>query len=111
MTCPMSTWNRTDPTSRLRPAPPVQNSRAAPHGIGDFLIKIGAMTRKQVEHVLCLQAEGDSRRFSEIAFSLRYLKDDSIKRYIDHLEKWKLTPEGHVKLLEQVSLNTRPAGH
>jgi len=56
--------------------------------VGDLLIKIGAMTGQQVKYVLRVQAEGDSRRFGEIAFSLHYLRDDSIKRYIDYLEKW-----------------------
>lgn len=60
--------------------------------IGEFLIKIGAMTRQQVDHVLQLQAHGDKRIFGEIALDLRYLDDDAIKRYVDHMEKYKKTP-------------------
>ena len=60
--------------------------------IGEFLVKIGAMTKEQVEHVLKLQGQGDTRIFGEIALELHYLNDDAIKRYIDHMEKWKLDP-------------------
>jgi len=57
--------------------------------IGDFLVEIGAMKSWQVENVLRLQQAGDKRRFGEIAIELRYISDDSIKRYIDYLEKQK----------------------
>jgi hypothetical protein len=63
-----------------------------PNRIGDFLVKIGAMTPEKVDHVLRLQANGDSRIFGEIALELRYLNDDAIKRYVDHMERWKLNP-------------------
>jgi hypothetical protein len=56
--------------------------------IGEFLITISAMTREQVDHVLRLQAQGDSRIFGEIALELHYLNDDAIKRYVEHMEKW-----------------------
>ena len=64
--------------------------------IGEFLLKIGAMNKEQVDHVLKLQQEGDTRIFGEIALELRYLNDDAIKRYVDHLEKWNLDhgPDG-----------------
>jgi hypothetical protein len=60
-----------------------------PNRIGDFLVKIDAMTAEEVDHVLKLQAGGDSRIFGEIALELGYLNDDAIKRYVDHMEKWK----------------------
>ncbi len=60
--------------------------------IGEFLIKIGAMTRQQVDHVLQLQGQGDTRIFGEIALDLRYLDDDAIKRYVDHMDKYKKAP-------------------
>jgi hypothetical protein len=63
-----------------------------PNRIGDFLVKIGAMTAEEVEHVLKVQAGGDSRIFGEIALELGYLNDDAIKRYVDHMEKWKTNP-------------------
>ena len=61
--------------------------------IGEFLVKIGAMKQEQVDHVLQLQSDGDTRIFGEIALDLRYLNDDAIKRYVDHLEKWKNDPD------------------
>jgi hypothetical protein len=60
--------------------------------IGDFLVKISAMSPEQVDHVLRLQQGGDSRIFGEIALELGYLNDDAIKRYVDHMEKWKTNP-------------------
>jgi hypothetical protein len=63
-----------------------------PNRIGDFLLKIGAMTPEQVEEVLRLQEGGDTRIFGEIALELGYLNDDAIKRYVDHMERWKAHP-------------------
>ena len=63
-----------------------------PDRIGDFLVTIGALTREQVDHVLRLQKGGDSRIFGEIALELRYLNDDAIKRYVDHMAKQKAKP-------------------
>ena len=60
--------------------------------IGEFLVKIKAMTPQQVDHVLKLQAGGDTRIFGEIALDLHYLNDDAIKRYVDHLDKYKKEP-------------------
>ncbi len=57
--------------------------------IGDFLVRTGSMTRDQVEAVLRIQAAGDKRRFGEIAVTLGYLREDSLKRYVDYLEKQK----------------------
>ncbi len=57
--------------------------------IGDFLVRTGSMTPEQVQTVLRAQAAGDKRRFGEIAVALGYLGDDSIKRYVDYLEKQK----------------------
>ena len=59
------------------------------HRIGDFLVKIGAMTPEQVQHVLRVQKAGDKRIFGEIALDLHFLNDDAIKRYVDHMEKTK----------------------
>lgn len=61
--------------------------------IGDFLIKIGAMNQQQVADVLKHQEQGDPRIFGEIALELRYLDDNAIKRYVDHLERWKIEPD------------------
>jgi len=57
--------------------------------IGDFLIKIGAMTPEQVKAVLRLQEMGNNQKFGEIALALGYLNDDSLKRFTDYLERQK----------------------
>jgi hypothetical protein len=50
--------------------------------IGDGLVRIGAMTRAQVEKVLSRQANGDSRKFGQIAIELGYIDDEAIGRYL-----------------------------
>lgn len=55
--------------------------------IGDFLLRINAMSADEVSKVLRLQQAGDRRRFGEIALDLGYIGDDSLKRYLDYLEK------------------------
>jgi hypothetical protein len=55
--------------------------------IGEFLVRIGAMAPGQVEEVLRLQQTGDKRRFGEIAVERGYINNDSIKRYVDYLER------------------------
>jgi hypothetical protein len=55
--------------------------------IGDFLVRTGSMTPEQVQAVLKVQEAGDRRRFGEIAIALGYLREDSIKRYVDYLER------------------------
>ena len=62
-----------------------------PERIGDFLVKIGAMTQEQVKSVLHLQEMGNKQRFGEIALALGYLNDDAIKRYLDYIEKQEST--------------------
>jgi hypothetical protein len=71
-----------------------------PQRIGESLMTIGAITREQVDHVLRIQAEGDSRIFGEIALDLGYVDDEAIKRYVDHLEKQKKKPAGEEPLEE-----------
>lgn len=50
--------------------------------IGDGLIRIGAMTRQQVDDVLNRQKHGDNRLFGEIAIELKYVDDNSIWDYL-----------------------------
>ena len=49
--------------------------------IGEGLIRIGAMTRKQVEQILDRQKNGDDRLFGEIAIELGYVNDSAIVDY------------------------------
>jgi hypothetical protein len=55
--------------------------------IGEFLARTGAMTPHQVRQVLGAQKSGVARRFGEIALALGFVRDNSIKRYLDCLEK------------------------
>ena len=61
--------------------------------IGDFLVKIGAMKPEQVDHVVQLQKQGDTRRFGEIALELSYVDEGAIKRYVDHPWRISASPE------------------
>jgi hypothetical protein len=55
-----------------------------PERIGDFLLRIGAMSRAQVEEVLRIQREDEEpRMFGEIAVELGYIDDSALKKYID----------------------------
>jgi hypothetical protein len=51
--------------------------------IGDFLLRIGAMKRPQVEEVLRTQKAGDTRLFGVIAIELGYINESAVKRYLD----------------------------
>jgi hypothetical protein len=56
--------------------------------IGEYLVRIGAMTPEQVARVLQLQAAGDRRRFGVIAEELRYITSyDKIRDFIAALNK------------------------
>jgi hypothetical protein len=51
--------------------------------IGEGLVKIGAMSQKQVDDVLARQSAGDERLFGEIAIELRYIDDSVIESYLE----------------------------
>ena len=51
--------------------------------IGDNLVKIGAMTKEQVDDVLQRQKDGDSRLFGEIAIELEYIDDEVLAEYLE----------------------------
>ena len=55
--------------------------------IGEFLVRVGAMTPDEVYAVLRAQAAGDARRLGEIAVELGFIRDDAITRYVEYLEK------------------------
>lgn len=50
--------------------------------IGEGLIRIGAISREQVEEILKLQKQGDDRLFGEIAIALGYIDDKAIEKYL-----------------------------
>jgi hypothetical protein len=51
--------------------------------IGEALVRIGAMKSDQVDEVLRIQREGDTRLFGEIAIEKGYIDDGAIKAYLD----------------------------
>ena len=52
--------------------------------IGEFLIRIGAMTSAQVEEVLSAQEESDEpRMFGEIAIERGFIDDEALRRYVE----------------------------
>ena len=56
--------------------------------IGEYLVRIGAMTPDQVRRVLQIQAAGDRRRFGAIAEELKYITSyDKIRDFIAALDK------------------------
>ena len=52
--------------------------------IGEFLVQIGAIKQYQVDDVLRLQKEGDTRLFGEIAIELGFIDDEAIKKYLEY---------------------------
>ncbi len=50
--------------------------------VGDGLMRIGAMTQKQVQDVLYRQKNGDDRPFGEIDIELGYIDDGAIVKYL-----------------------------
>ncbi len=56
--------------------------------IGDFLVRIKAMTPIQVDQVIKIQKTGDKRLFGDIAIDLGLVQSDAIKSYVYSLQKW-----------------------
>ncbi len=51
--------------------------------VGDFLVRIGAITTVQMAEVLKIQdAEEEPRLFGQIAIELGYIDDSAIQRYL-----------------------------
>lgn len=57
--------------------------------IGEFLLRIGVMSRQQVREILDAQKKGDSRLFGEIAIEFGYINDEMLKKYIEAKAVWK----------------------
>ncbi len=52
--------------------------------IGDFLVRIGAMTEGQVGEVIKAQDEDEElRMFGEIAIEKGYIDDSAIRKYLE----------------------------
>ena len=56
--------------------------------IGDFLVRSGKLSKKQVTTVINRQQSGDARLFGEIAMELGYLADsEPIDKFLEIQEK------------------------
>lgn len=55
--------------------------------IGEGLVRIGAMSEKNKDHVLDLQRKGDKRLFGEIAVELGYVDIDEVVNYLSSINK------------------------
>ncbi|MCD6120355.1 MAG: hypothetical protein J7K04_00800 [Spirochaetales bacterium] len=53
-----------------------------PEKIGEGLVRIGAITKEQVEEIVKRQEQGDKRLFGEIAIALGYIDDAAIEKYL-----------------------------
>ena len=53
-----------------------------PEKIGEGLVRIGAITEKQVAEIVKMQEQGDKRLFGEIAIALGYIDDAAIEKYL-----------------------------
>ena len=51
--------------------------------IGDFLVRIGAMTTEHQIDVLKRQEKEPSRLFGEIAIELKYIDDAAVDEYLE----------------------------
>jgi hypothetical protein len=52
--------------------------------MGDYLVSVGVLTEKQVADIIRMQKEGDARKFGDIAVSLGYMDDGSIKKFNEY---------------------------
>ena len=60
----------------------MSDSNASIQRIGEFLVKIGAISAEQRDEVLQLQSEQPDRLFGEIAIELGYINDEAVDRYL-----------------------------
>jgi hypothetical protein len=55
--------------------------------IGDFLVRIGALTPDQVETILKQQKKEPDKIFGVIAIELGYINDKAIRKYVEEKKK------------------------
>ena len=59
-----------------------------PEKIGEFLLRIGVISQRQVQEILDIQKAGDSRLFGEIAIEFGYINDEVLQKYIEAKAAW-----------------------
>jgi hypothetical protein len=75
-----SVWKTSDPSVKIDGSSEARMSEK----IGDFLVRIGAMTEEQVEEVLSVQEDSDEPRlFGEIAIEKGFIDDAALRRYVE----------------------------
>jgi hypothetical protein len=57
--------------------------------IGEFLIQIEAIKPYQVDDIIRIQKNGDTRLFGEIAIEFGYINDAALRKYVEAEEEWK----------------------
>jgi hypothetical protein len=75
--------------------------------IGDGLVRIGAMTRAQVEDVLRRQRGGDDRMFGEIACELGFVDDEAIRSYLKIKVGCKYQGDCHFRNIKEMNASTQ----
>ncbi|MBN1697482.1 MAG: hypothetical protein JW881_08215 [Spirochaetales bacterium] len=55
--------------------------------IGDFLVRIGALTSEQVDEILKQQKKEPDKIFGVIAIELGYINDDALRAYVEEKRK------------------------
>ena len=63
------------------------NTKMIEEKIGEGLVRIGAMSKEQVDTVLKLQREGDKRLFGEIAVEQGFVDIQAIISYLKSSQK------------------------
>ena len=71
--------------------------------IGEGLIRIGAMTRNQVNDVLRRQRGGDNRLFGEIACELGYVDDEAIQSYLNIKPGCRFQGDCHFRNIQEMN--------
>ena len=71
--------------------------------IGETLVRIGAMTHKQVDAVLSKQRAGDKRLFGEIAIENGFINDGAIKAYLEIKEPCGYSGECHFYSIQKMT--------
>ncbi|RKX80087.1 MAG: hypothetical protein DRP87_00580 [Spirochaetes bacterium] len=55
--------------------------------IGEFLVRIGALTSVQADEVLAAQRKQPGKLFGELAIELGFINDEAVNRYLEAKDK------------------------
>jgi len=74
--------------------------------IGEGLMRIGAITRDQVEEVLLRQRAGDDRLFGEIAIDLGLINEQALKSYLNVKTDCRFQVDCHFYRIREMTAST-----